>query len=243
MTRHKLLGVNVDILDEEEMYERILEISDIDRCSQIILLDTTLLMKAKFNKELFNLINSSGLVIPVSKGIRRGLSFISKKKCTVIHPYKFTIHLLSHFTEHNKIVYMIGGTKKVIVKTEKNIKDSFPGIKLMGSHQAHFKKEFEKKLITSIQKISPALLIVSMSRPKEEKWINRNKINFKRGVALGVEGFTDYVGEKMLSPYDRLFHTIGKKITAFFKKPVKFFTNILFVLYLLGYKLFRLEKV
>jgi len=243
MIRHKLLGLNVDVIEEDEAYERILQLSELDTCAQVVFLDTYLLMKAKFNKELFNIINASSLVIPTSKGIRNGLSFISKKRSTIFEPHKFTIRLLSSLEEYHKIIYLLGGGKKMIQKAEKNIKDSFPGNKLMGSYHIHFKKDFEKKLLTNIQKISPSLLIVSMTRPKQEKWIAKYKNSLKRGVCIGVEDFVNYVGEKDLAPYDKLFHAIRINIKNFFRSPKKTLYYTVYFFYLLVYKLFKLEKI
>ena len=96
MIRHKLLGLNVDIIEEDEAYERILQLSELDTCAQVVFLDTYLLMKAKFNKELFNIINTSSLVIPTSKGIKNGLSLISKKNALFLNHinllYVFFLH-------------------------------------------------------------------------------------------------------------------------------------------------------
>lgn len=242
MTRSKLLGVNVDIIDEEEAFERVLKLSELDSSSQVILLDTYLLMKAKFNKELFNAINSSAMIIPVSKGIRRGLSFISKEKCNVMDKNRFIIRLLSFLEEYHKTIYLLGGGKKIIQKAEKNMKDSFPGLKVMGSYHVKYKHDFEKNLLTNIQKISPTILLVSMSRPKEEKWIHKNKRTFRNTVCIGIEGFIDYVGEKHLQPVDKILHTLGHDLKNMLRKPGRIFINKMFVLYLLVYKIFKLEK-
>ena len=77
MARYTLLGINVDLLTEQEIFDRIMELSEGDKSEHVILLDTYLLMKAQFDKSLAQIINSAALVIPISKGITSGLKFIT----------------------------------------------------------------------------------------------------------------------------------------------------------------------
>ena len=239
--RLKLIGVNVDSISEEEVYERILRLSEMGKPAQIVLLDTALLIKARLNKELLNCINSSDLVLPVSAGVRNGLRFFNHK-VHIFNYFYFTIRLLSFFTDHKKIVYMLGGSKKIIDKAEKNVKQSFPGIKLMGKYHTQYKKDFEPKLITAIRKIEPALVVVSMKRPKQEKWIAAKKAKLNQGVFLGVENFVDILGGKLLSPSDRIVHSTLASCKKIFKKPLRIFDYILYFNILIVYKLFKIQS-
>ncbi|MBP7553731.1 MAG: WecB/TagA/CpsF family glycosyltransferase, partial [Spirochaetes bacterium] len=145
--RFKLLGVNVDSLSEAEIHERTAKLSIEKRTSQIILLDTYLLMKAQFSKELKNIINSCDMVIPISGGIKFGLKFFKVKLDNVYNFFSFIIRLVTYLTEYNKNIYLLGGTERSIVRAEKNIRGSFPGIRLMGRFHVKYRKEFESNLI------------------------------------------------------------------------------------------------
>ena len=79
MKRCKLLGINIDSIGPDEVYDKILKLTEYDRPTRVVLLDTYLLMKAQFNKNLFNMINSADIVLPISHGIRLGLKFFKKK--------------------------------------------------------------------------------------------------------------------------------------------------------------------
>lgn len=250
MPRLKLLGVNVDIMEEDEMMHEICRLSKQDHPTRIILLDKRLLMSAKCHKELFNIINSADLVIPVSKSIRRGLNFLSKKAYSILPAYRqpilshfsFAIHLLSYFTEIGQSIYLLGGTKKLIKGAEKNVKDSYPGIKLMGTYHTKYKKDFEQKLLTSIYKIAPNLLLISKKSPKAEYWLSKQKSKLPNGVSVVIEDFIYEIGEKVIKPTDRLRYSIGKKIKHFFAFPSAAIRHFLFILYLINYKIFNLEN-
>lgn len=240
MERLNLLGVNVDSISEEEIYERILKLSESGQSSQIVLLNTALLIKAKLNKKLRKVINSSELVIPISNGVRFGLSFIHKKKVEIFNSFTFAIRLLSYFTDNKKVVYILGGNRKIIEKAERNIKESFPGIKLLGKYHITYKRDFEPKLITNIQKISPDLLIMSMRRGKQERWLAKNRKHFNHGAMLGVENFIDMLGGKLLSPSDKLFHSFKHSFKKTVKRPVRAIDYSLYFIFLLFNKLFKI---
>ena len=250
MPRLKLLGVNVDIMEEDEMMQEIFRLSKQNYHARIVLLNKRLLMSAKFHKELFNIINSADLVIPVSKSIRNGLNFLSKKAYSVLPayrqpiltPFSFAIHLLSYFTEIEQSVYLLGGSKKLIKGAEKNVKDSYPGIKLMGVYHTKYKKDFEQKLLTSIYKIAPNLLIISKKNPKAEYWLSKQKEKLPSGVSVIIEDFIYEIGEKIIKPTDRIRYALHKKIKNFFSIPSVIIRHFLFITYLFNYKIFNLEN-
>lgn len=241
MERFSLLGIHVDSISEEEVYERILSLSELDKPSQVILLDTKLLIKSKFNKNLKKVINESELVLPISAGIKSGLSFGGNKLEKLFNYFSFTRRLLAYFTEKNKTVYMLGGTPKSVSIAEKNVRETFPGMRLMGMYHTRYHKDFEPKLLTSIQKIGPSMIISSMKRPKQEFWIANHKNILSKGVVIGVEGFMDILGGKTGSPSDKWIHS---KVGSFFKallSPLRMFDYIIYITLLIVYKLFNIK--
>lgn len=197
MARYSLLGINVDLLSEEEIFNQVRELSKTDKSQQIILLDSYMLMKAKFDKNLANIINSAALVIPISKGIVSGLKFVCGVKGEYHYHYNLIIRLLTFLTDFNENIYILGGKKEAVIRrVESRIKSSFPGIRLMGTYHFGYKKSFEKDLLTAMKKSAPALILVSNSRPKQELWIAKNKKFFPKGVFIGVENFVNIIGSK-----------------------------------------------
>jgi len=241
MVRYKLLGLNVDNIPDEDIYIKILELSKLERPTYIILLDSFLLMRARFSKELTNIINQADLVLPISAGIKFGLNFLNKKTEKVYNYFNFTIRLLTFLTEEKRNIYILGGNKKNSDLIEKNIRSSFPGIRLMGRYWTNYKKDFEPKLITAMQKVDPALVLVSMNRPKQEKWIYTRKKHFKSGVFLGVAHFTDILIGKRESPRDRNIQSTGYSMSKLIKNPFRIFYYIYYFILLLVYKIFRLD--
>jgi N-acetylglucosaminyldiphosphoundecaprenol N-acetyl-beta-D-mannosaminyltransferase len=239
MARYRLLGINVDSITEEEAYKKIFALTELERPARVVLLDTYLLVKAKLNKELANVINTADLVLPISPGIKSGLNFFKYKLDTVFNYFYFTIRLFTQLSEETKKnIYVLGGKKKVIEKAEKNIRDSFPGIRLMGRYGIDYKKDFEPKLISAMQKVSPSLILVSMKRPKQEKWISANSNKFKTGVFIGVENFVNILGGKEITSSDKINNSKSQSLSNLMKHPHRIFLYIIYFYLLLIYKLF-----
>jgi N-acetylglucosaminyldiphosphoundecaprenol N-acetyl-beta-D-mannosaminyltransferase len=232
METYKLLGIKVNSIEPEEVYRKILYLSELNRPCRVILLDTHLLMKAKFNFELRNVINTSDLVIPISSGIRSGLKFLNIKIKKVYNYYNFLISLLLHFSENNKFIYIVGGKKKYVTKVSENLKASFPGIRLVGVFHGQYKKNFEDNLITAIRKACPALIMVGINKIKDLKWIEKEQPKFKSGVFIGVGDFVNIVAGKGASPSEKAVQSGLYTVKSIFKNPFQVRRLVMYITYI-----------
>jgi|GEM_PF-1300564 len=231
MKRYYLLGIPVDSIGTEEVYDKILQLSEQNKPSRVVLLDTYLLMKAQFSKELFGIIKSADLVLPISAGVRFGLKFLNKSLDKVYNYYNFLITLLLHFTEKNKFIYVLGGKNKLLQKINNNLRDSFPGIRIVGNYHCNYKKNFEHNLMTSLKKSSASLVLVGNSSPKQEKWIFRRISQFNQGVFIGVGDFVNIVGGKGASPSDKSIQSGFHGVKKLLKNPLKIYRLFYYSLY------------
>lgn len=242
MNRYKLLGINVDSISPEEVYENIYQLTKLDKVTHIVFLDTYLLMKAQFNIELCNYINSAALVIPISPGIRLGLKFTNRKIEKIYNYFNFIINLLINFTEKKEFIYLLGGDFNIIEKADKNIRDSFPGIRLVGRFHMNYKPEFEKDLITAIKKATPSLILVGKKSPSQEKWIYKKKNSFKKGIFLGVRDFIEIVGGKKKSPSEEIINSGFHKMVSVLTNPFKIFRIFYYIIYVFLLILSKISK-
>jgi N-acetylglucosaminyldiphosphoundecaprenol N-acetyl-beta-D-mannosaminyltransferase len=245
MPRYNLLNIPIDIYEQNELIEKIIKLSESNKPSRIILIDTYMLLKAKFRKDIYNLIVTADLVLPISAGIKFGLNFLNKKIDKVYNFYNFLISLLLAFSEKNKFIYVLGGKKKYIGKVDKNLRDSFPGIRIVGTYHSQYKKSFEENLITAIRKASPSLILVGDKSPKQDKWIFKMKNRFDQGVFIGVGEFINIVGGKGNSPSDRSVQSGSHSIKKFARNPLKFyraFIYLFFIPMLIAEKIFNNKR-
>ena len=109
------------------------------------------------------------------------------------------------------------------MEAEKNLKVSFPNIKIIGRFTGFFNKEMEKKIILTIKKSSPALLVVGKGVSGREKWIHRNKNEFNPGVYFWIDNYIEIFSGSEKNISKRMFQLGIESLSGFFRKPWKLF--------------------
>ena len=140
-TRVTLLKIPLDIVKPEELPKIISNLikeknpPDQQNGQNIVLLSLWDLLRARRNKEYYKYINDAALVIPISKSIVTGLKFLTGQKVYRYMPFKFIVSLLSTFEKQEYPLFLLGGKNKILKKAEKNIRSTFPLIKIIGRYE------------------------------------------------------------------------------------------------------------
>ncbi|PKG23704.1 WecB/TagA/CpsF family glycosyltransferase [Niallia nealsonii] len=92
-------------------------------------------------------------------------------------------------------VYLYGGTNDNLNKLEKDLKNRFKGINIVGKYSPPFRelsKQEDDEIIDMINSTNPDLVFVSLGCPKQETWMykHRNSIN---GIMLGVGAAFEFI--------------------------------------------------
>jgi exopolysaccharide biosynthesis WecB/TagA/CpsF family protein len=82
------------------------------------------------------------------------------------------IRLLSLAERFNRTVYLLGGRKDAVEKAERNLRDSFRGLRLVGRHAGYFPKSQEKNVLLAIKKATPTFLLVGSGLPGRDLWVD-----------------------------------------------------------------------
>ncbi|MFL2726074.1 MAG: WecB/TagA/CpsF family glycosyltransferase [Gammaproteobacteria bacterium] len=91
-----------------------------------------------------------------------------------------------------KTVFFLGSTNETLSNISIYMKDNYPQIKVVGMLSPPFKEEFNQKetedMIKQINLVSPDVLWVGLTAPKQEKWIyeNINNLNISFAAAIGA---------------------------------------------------------
>ena len=139
MDRLSIMGVRIDNLSMSE----VLKIAEekIDKNEQYIIYtpNTEFIMMCQKDEEFFNLMNKSDINIP--DGI--GLIYAGKIKK---HPlkekvggYDLSVNLLKMANDKGLKLYAVGGKPGVAEAAMKNIREKYPGIKIVGTQHGYFK--------------------------------------------------------------------------------------------------------
>lgn len=243
-SRINLLKIPVDVLDENDLESRILELLDNNKSNQIVFLGFKDFIKGKNNKEFRNLLHQAALVLPSTTIITKGIHYLFRKKATNFIQYDFVLKVLSILEKHQKSIYIIGSNKKIISISEKNLKDSYPGLQLVGRCTSNYQKLKENDIILAIKKSSPSLILAGSGLKGKNEWVYLNKKKFNPGLSLwSPDCFEIFSGRKQRPSKSASIRFFTNVKSSIFKPWRVFYILPLLYYYinLIIYKIFKLS--
>ena len=245
--RVNLLNVFLDIIPPEDLLEFTLKYinSPVDNSppgKNIVLLSLWDLLRARRNHQYRRFVHNAALVIPISKSLLSGARFLKGIAPVRYMPFHFIVELLSILESREYTVYLLGGKDDVLKKAEKNIRLTFPRLRIIGRCAASFRKHDEGAIVEAIRKTAPQLLLVGRGVRGGEMWIARNDERLNRGLRLWCSDLFNVFAKKRRRPSDRVFNLGLEAFFYCFHNPLKFFRFFSYLRYkilLLFYKLSR----
>ncbi|WP_432402362.1 WecB/TagA/CpsF family glycosyltransferase [Wukongibacter sp. M2B1] len=204
----KMYGLPIDIVTLESAFERFKQLLDRSVFSFICTPNTEIVMVARKDEELREILKSSDMNIP--DGI--GLVIASKIHKLGLIERVTGVDLMGKMLEFcdysRKSIYILGGKPGVAEMAVNNIKEKYSNIQVEGYNNGYFDKNEESKIIQNINKVSPDILFVALGAPRQEKWIYHHRKDLNVKIAMGVGGSIDiWAGTVKRAP--KLFRVLG----------------------------------
>jgi N-acetylglucosaminyldiphosphoundecaprenol N-acetyl-beta-D-mannosaminyltransferase len=240
--RVKLLKVPIDIVNPDQLGLLVYQLLAEGKEQNIVLLSVWDLLRARRNAEYRAYVNQAALVIPISKSLVSGIRFLHGKQAVRYMPFDFVISLLTTLENHEFSSYLLGSRKNVLLKIEKNIRETFPGLRIVGRYPGSFKRTEEPNIIEAIRKSSPSLLLVAKGVRGKEFWIARNSGKLGYGLRLWCSDLFDVFAERKHRPSRKVFNLGLEWIGYCLRNPIKllrFFPFMYYNFLLLMYKIFK----
>ena len=240
--RINLLRVPLDILPPDRIPDSVDEMIRSGTDHQIVLLSLRDLLRARRNGEYRSYVLNASLVIPISKSLIGGAHFLTGKTPIRYMPFDFSVKLLTALESKGGSVYLLGARRKSLQTAERNIRQTFPGARVVGRCGGWFHRQDEADIIRAVKKASPSLLLVGRGVPGDERWIERNKRAFGPGIQLWCSDLFDIFAERKQRPSRAVFDRGLEGLLLCLRFPwriVRFFPYIYYKILLLFYRLFR----
>jgi len=238
--RVHFLKVPIDIVEPGQLGQVAFQLLAEGKEQNIILLSLWDLLRARRNAEYQNYVKNAALVIPISKSIVSGVRFLLKKQVVRYMPFDFVINLLTMLENYEFSTYFLGSKKHILTKAEKNIRETFSALRIVGRYSASFSRKDEPTIIEAIRKASPSLLLVSKGVRGGECWITRNNERLGKGLRLWCSDLFDVFAERKRHPSQTSFELGFEWIGYYLQNPFKLLRIFPFMYYnivLLLYKL------
>lgn len=203
--RVNVLRIPVDIVSPDDLEDVVKGMYSDGKNHQIVLLSASDLIKARHSGELRTMIAGASLVVPISLSIVSTAKFLKRAAPVRYEPFDFIVRTLAILERWGKSAYFFGGGDASLVKALKNIKATFPGLRIVGGHSARFPKGYLPKIVEAIRKASPTLLLVGAGVPGGERWIPRNMKHFNSGIQIWCSDVFSVFAERRKRPPQKLF--------------------------------------
>jgi N-acetylglucosaminyldiphosphoundecaprenol N-acetyl-beta-D-mannosaminyltransferase len=242
INRISLLGVPVDICSPENLENEILELLAKPGTKQIIFLSIWNLLRARHKGDFSETIKNADLIIPVSKSILKGAKFLKLDIPVRYNPFNAVIQILGILDSHYKSLYLFGSTKKTLTKTEHNIRDTFPNLRIIGRYVGYYPKSVENDIVEAIFKAQPSLVLLSDGIKEKNCWAYRRRNRFSSSIFLYYKDAFGIFSERVKRVSEKTFdkgHEIWSEVVHNPFKIFLIFPYIGYILSLIWYRLFK----
>ena len=240
--RINLIGVPVDVCEPENLESALLELLAKPGTKQIIFLSIWDLLKARRKNDFSECVKNADLVLPVSKSILKGARFLRKPVPVRYNPFTAVIQVLGILDSHYKSLYLLGSHKKTLMKAEKNVRDTFPGLRIVGRYVGYYSRQDEDDIVQAIFKSQPSLVLVSDGIKDKNCWAYKRRNRFSSSIFLYYKDCFGIFSDRIRRIKEKTFDRGQEMFVEIMHNPFKIFLIFPYFWYktaLLWYKLFR----
>jgi len=200
----RILGVRLDNVTTREALTRLDELIADGGQHQVCIPNVDCIVQAQQDREFFDIINRSALVIPDGMGVIYASRVLGTPLKENVKGRILTVHLCRQASERGRSVFLMGGEPGVPEKAAEMLVRQFPGLKICGTLSPPFGFEHDENenriIVDQLHKARPDILLVALGAPKQEKWIARYLPRTEIPVALGVGCTFDVISGRVKSP-------------------------------------------
>ena len=195
----KIFGVNICSTTLDETVNLLETYLKENKLRTIYTPNTEIVMAAKKDEELRDLINKGDLILADGIGLIYGSKIKKKPLKERVTGFDTSIKLLEIANTNSYSLYLLGGKDGIAKVAADNIMGKYPNINVVGYHHGYFKGSHlglknepeEKAIIDEINKLNPDIIFVGFGFPKQEIWIDSNKDIITGKVIIGNGGVMD----------------------------------------------------
>ena len=197
-----LLGMKVNQVTRAQALDLLRQFIASGEPHLVITADASMHVIANTDLEFLKIVNTAALVTPDSTGIVWASRKLGTPLVERMPGVEMAEVLIKESAEKGYGVYFYGSAPGVAQEAAEVMRKRYPGCKIVGTWQGFLSgPEEEAALIRDIQEKRPAVLLVALGIPKQEKWIARHFDELRVPVCMGVGGTLDvYSGRVNRAP-------------------------------------------
>ncbi|RVU54573.1 WecB/TagA/CpsF family glycosyltransferase [Anaerosphaera multitolerans] len=209
MDKVSIFGVDIFNVNFEEAMDIIKGFLKEDRIHTVVTPNTEIVMDAKNNTEMREILNTKDLSVPDGIGLIYGSKIRKKPLKERVTGFDISMKLIDIAREEGYSLYLLGTKPEVVEKAYNNLKEKYPDLNLAGFHHGYFNgthlgmkdHEEELKVIEDINNVKPDIVFLGLGYPKQEIWMEENAKKLHSKLIIGNGGVIDILaGEAKRAP-------------------------------------------
>jgi len=240
--RIRFLDVPVDVIEPDEMVHLLDRLASDGERHHVVLLTVRKLMRARRDMLYYRYVSKASLILPVSRGIVRGARFQKKADLARFEPFDFVIRLLTLAEETGRAIYMLGARKEDLLQAERNLRTSFPALRIIGRYAGRFRRNEGKAVVMAIRKAAPAFLLVGSGVPGGESWIAAMQKELAPGLSVWVDDCFEIFAGRRRRASREAFARGTESLPAILPRPWRWLRAFSFVYFKMLVLWFRMTR-
>ena len=189
----RILGVAVHAVTTEETLAWIEGAIAARAPQQICTANPEFLMRARRDREFFDLLNRADLVLPDGIGLLFAARWLGGRLPERVAGSDLIYRISERAAHHGWRLYLLGAEEGVAAQTADLLRARYPGLTIAGTFGGSPKAEDEAQIVSKVTAARPDVLLVAYGAPAQDKWIAHNRGRLGVPVSLGVGGALDFV--------------------------------------------------
>jgi N-acetylglucosaminyldiphosphoundecaprenol N-acetyl-beta-D-mannosaminyltransferase len=189
----KFLGVRMDNLTMAEASARIINLTQGTEFSQICFINADCVNIAYQDHEYRRVLGDAQLVLADGIGVRLAGTILNQNVRENVNGTDMLPYLCAAAEQAGAGIYLLGGQPGVAEAAAAWMAQSYPRLKICGSHHGFFVSSAdETNAIEEIKASGADIVLVALGAPRQDKWIALNKERTGAHVCIGVGGLLDF---------------------------------------------------
>ncbi len=218
-----VLGVSISNVTMEEARNKVKEFVKSDSFHSIYTPNPEIVMLAKNDAAFHQILEEADLVVPDGIGVVIASKIKKNPLPERVAGYDLVQNTMKDAVKEGYKYYFFGSKPGTSEAAAEKMRETYPGIQIVGTRNGYFKPEDEAEIIADINNSGANILLVALGAPKQEKWIEANKHLMPNvRVAVGVGGSLDVMsGNVKRAP--EVFQKLGLEwFYRLLKEPTRF---------------------
>ena len=210
MNRINVLGIKYCDMDIAEAVEHSVRCIRAREGGYVLAPDSELALGARKNRRLMAAVRGAELVLPGDRGIFIAAALLGLPLHYKMSGTDYASALLARMSGIGGSVFVLGARPQSVKLAADGMIARYPGIKIAGTADGRFVDDTE--VLDEINAVSPDLLLVCVSSPKQELWLADACPELNVGLSVGLGEALEAHTRRRESFFRRLMREPGRTL-------------------------------